>query len=81
MDVLYRAARLLIIVLEDVQLAEDEQAAAMKYFDMCQRVAACYKGDKFFDMLQEQFDPSEAEYNVIINFLQKILSARWFTRA
>ncbi len=32
-------------------------------------------------MLQEQFDSSEAEYNVIINLLQKILSARWFIRA
>jgi hypothetical protein len=80
MDVLYRAARLLIIVLEDVQLAEDEQAAAVRYFGMCQNVAASGPGEKLFDILQEKFDPSEAEYNVTINFLQKILSARWFTR-
>ncbi len=35
MNVLYRVARLLIIVLEDVQLVENEQIVVMKYFDMC----------------------------------------------
>lgn len=81
MDIVYRAARRLVIILEDVKLSKDEQAVALKYKAILQRLELPDTGSKLYDLFKEQFHPSETEYQIIKDFLQKILSARWFGRA
>ncbi len=80
MDVVYRAARQLLVVLEDVQLDAVEQAATMKYSQILHRLAVPGLGAGIFDLLANEFDPSEAEYTAIIALFRRILSARWFSR-
>ncbi len=80
MDVVYLAARRLLIVLEDIQLNEVEQAVMKKYDGIFQELVDPDVDDTIFKRLMQRFDPSEAEYTVVIQSLQKILSARWFGR-
>ncbi len=81
MDIVYRAARQLVIILEDVQLGEEEEAAATKYDELFQAMIASDKGALIFETFSQRFHPSDTEYTHVAKFISKILSARWYERA
>ncbi len=81
MDVVFRAARRLVLVLGDVQLSEADQIAAMRCNDLFQELAVPGAGSTLFNRMRERFNPTEDEYAAAIRFLCKILAARWFRRA
>ncbi len=81
MDVIYRAARRLIVVLEDVQLTQEEQDMALKVEVIIRHVLIPGPKDILFDELRALVNLSSQEYTVTLNLVQKLLSARWFRRA
>lgn len=86
MDVIYRAARWLIIVLEDVELCDVEQEVGLKYASlyksMCQifheRQPTESEKDK---LIKESFKVDAWDLVATKRFLLKLLSARWYSRA
>jgi len=86
MDVIYRAARRLIIALEDVQLDEKEAKAGLKYADMYQKMSRIFTErepsiDERFRLIEELFILRIEDLEDSHRFLVKILNARWFFRA
>ena len=81
MDIVYRAARRLIILLDDVKLSKDEQEVALKYRAILQELDRPYIIRQLWKNFARQFDPSETEYQTVTAFLEQVLSARWFRRA
>lgn len=81
MDIVYRAARSLIIILEDVKLSKEEQDVALKYKALFQELDHLDIVRELYERFIHRFNPSETEYQTIIAFVRKVLSARWFGRA
>ena len=67
MDIIYRSARLVVIVLEDILLEGYEDVLITEH--------------KVPDSRPEWSHPKDEEIVLIVNLLLKIFSARWFTRA
>lgn len=95
MDVVYRAARRVVILLEDVQLSSEEEAAGLAYsqffHDMCREVreggldglAKSEFIDEYFSRREKAFR-DEGKGHVLgaaKPFLMKVIGARWFSRA
>ena len=70
MDIIYRSARQLIIILEDVKVPDEEEEMANRYFDLKRR-----------GHLSQDWDISEKDLELMKSLLERILSARWFSRA
>jgi hypothetical protein len=86
MNVIYRAARRLIIVLEDVELCDNEQRVGLKYASlyesMCQIVRERQPSEKERSkLIQEYFKLDASDLVATKQFLLKMLSARWYSRA
>ena len=93
MDVIYRSARRLLILLEDVQLNEEEEKAGClyaKFFeDMAREVAKQELSgmaktnflNTYFSGKENEDEAKKIPENVRKEFIRKMLSARWFTRA
>ena len=69
MDVIYKSARIVVVVLEDVQINEDEEQVLRTLIDK-------YEKKALFD-LRIEIELSRAATSL----LWKIFSARWFSRA
>lgn len=95
MDVIYRAARRIIILLEDVQMDADEEAAGLAYSgfyaDMDAEVKALgFEGAEKSDFVDSYFParvaalPADERMRIktaSMPFARKLLGARWFSRA
>lgn len=93
MDVIYRSARRLVILLEDVQLNKEEGKAGClyaKFFeDMAREVAKQELSgmaktnflNTYFSGKENEDEAKKIPENVRKQFIWKVLSARWFTRA
>lgn len=93
MDIIYKSARRVIILLEDVQLTEEETTAGLAYAgfyeDMCQEVMKLeLEGPAKGAFVNGYFpDREEASDNLAQlqsnggKFAKKLLGARWFSRA
>ncbi|OCL08999.1 hypothetical protein AOQ84DRAFT_354210 [Glonium stellatum] len=86
MNVIFRSARRMVIVMEDVQLSEEEEALFLRYFHTssplltyADNATALENEDELLSYLNLQ--PSKEEIRVLLTTFQKILSARWFSRA
>lgn len=92
MDIIYRSARGVVILLEDIQLTEEEEAAGLEYagFFNDMRIEAderALEGDERLKFIRGYF-PSREPLSSIEDLQKKahrfglrILNARWFTRA
>jgi hypothetical protein len=86
MNVIYRAARRLIIVLEDVELCGDEQKVGLKYASLYESMCRIVRerqpseGEKS-KLIQEYFKLDVWDLVATKQFLLKMLSARWYSRA
>jgi len=94
MDILYRAARRLVILLEDVQLDKEDEDAGRSYLkvfeDMCQEVnEKRLTGQAKNEFIQGYLDIREQDMKVerqdrrlkATKFVVRMLSARWYSRA
>ncbi len=95
MDAIYRSARRVAILMEDVQLNKDEEEAgvayAASYEDLSRQVRECdLEGAEKSQFIDEYFPRREQELRDAGNhqvlaavepFAIKMLSARWYTRA
>jgi len=91
MDIIYRAARRMLILLEDVRLNEAEEAAGVKYMEIYmsmgkeathQNLGGLAKSEfcvEYFMRKEKELDSHVIK--ALKPFLKKVLSARWFTRA
>ena len=87
MDVIYRAARSLIIALEDVQLDETEEEVGTKYHEMY--LKPCARNSKKqqptdserLKMIAELFVHNASDPRASNQFILKMLNARWHSRA
>lgn len=92
MDIIYRSARRLIILLEDIQLTKEEEDAGLTYAgfyaDMCRIVRdQKFKGsevaafsESFFPGQEELLQDKEKTTKAIQLFIENLLGARWFSR-
>jgi hypothetical protein len=95
MDMIYRSARRVVILLEDIQLTEDEERAGLAYAtfyaegcdEIKKRNLTGREKEEFVDGL---FSRKEKEYQdrneghvlaAVETFALKLLGARWFSRA
>lgn len=93
MDIIYRSARRVIILLEDVQLTQEEEDAGLAYADfyeaMCRKVREeNLEGASKMAFVEGYFPDKEASSPNrhaltagIRLFIMRILGARWFSRA
>src|SRR5438034_3099637 len=86
MDVIYRAARRLIIILEDVEIGVDEQRVALKYASLYETLCQIIRGTKPSNdekkrLTRENFKLDPQDCKAIKGFLLRMFSARWFSRA
>ncbi|KAK0744777.1 heterokaryon incompatibility protein-domain-containing protein, partial [Apiosordaria backusii] len=93
MDAIYRAARRMVILLEDIQLTADEEAAGLAYrgfFDDMSKKVEGLDVDEKRQVVEGHFPKQEEAYissgrgSLIAAakpFAMKVLTARWFTRA
>ncbi|KAK4466233.1 heterokaryon incompatibility protein-domain-containing protein [Cladorrhinum samala] len=96
MDTIYRSARRMVILLEDVQLTKEEESSALVfaefYADMCRGVRdAGLDGAEKNQFVKDFFPQQEKKYHDLHggeslmpaaeSFAMKVLSARWFSRA
>ena len=97
MDIVYRSARQLAILLEDVQLDAAEQKAAKKYAGFCKDMERLVietglqgaaktefmQSNKYIRGFDNELDEESAQtlWEDARRFITKILSARWFSRA
>ena len=95
MDFIYRSARRVVILLEDVQLSEEEEAAGLAYADFYKSMSLEVKDrnlegeekmefvDAYFPR-QEQLLRQQGKGDIQAAgklFAMKLLGARWFSRA
>ncbi|KAK4446954.1 hypothetical protein QBC34DRAFT_355891 [Podospora aff. communis PSN243] len=95
MDLVYRSARRVIILFEDIELTKEEGDAGVTYAafyrDLCDQVSdRNLEGKERSDFINSYFPSREKEYREqgkghlvqdIRPFLLKMLSSRWYTRA
>jgi hypothetical protein len=95
MDAIYRSARRVVILLEDVQLDENEEAAGLAYAgfyeDLCREVMVRNLEGKEKNRFVDEYFPRRAEGLRVSGeghmlaaakpFVKKILGARWYGRA
>ncbi|KAK5653812.1 hypothetical protein OQA88_7970 [Cercophora sp. LCS_1] len=95
MDLIYRSARRVIILFEDVQLTKEESDAGVAYAafyeDLCGQVTdRNLEGKERSDFIYSYFPAQEKTYReqgkghlllAVRPFLMKMLSSRWYTRA
>jgi Heterokaryon incompatibility protein (HET) len=86
MNVIYRAARRLIIILEDVELCDDEQKAGLRYASLYERMCQIVRERRPPEseknkLIQEYFKLDARDLVTTKRFLLKMLSARWYSRA
>jgi hypothetical protein len=95
MDLIYRSARRVIILLEDVQLDYDDEAAGITYARMYQDMSDAVmeqklEGQEKSDFVDRYFPEREAKLEsegfpinaaAAKRFVIRILTARWFSRA
>jgi hypothetical protein len=90
MDTVYLAARRLLILLEDVQLDADEEAAGLAYAGIYAGVCQDVREGGRKDLLEWYFEQREAglaangkegDLTAAKSFVRKMLSARWYSRA
>ncbi|KAK4184207.1 heterokaryon incompatibility protein-domain-containing protein [Podospora australis] len=93
MDTIYRSARRLVILLEDVQLTNDEERAGLAYAGFYRDLSLAVKdmeGQEKAEFMRGYFPSREKSYgdnnpgrnlDAAKGFAVKMLSARWFTRA
>ncbi|KAK4176553.1 heterokaryon incompatibility protein-domain-containing protein [Triangularia setosa] len=93
MDAIYRSARRMVILLEDVQLTADEEVAGLAYggfyANMSKKVTGL--GDREKRQVMEEYFPNQEKTYISSgrgsvvaaakSFAIKVLTARWFTRA
>ena len=72
MDIIYRSARCVVILLEDVQLTGEQISIMSKYWDDLSGGSISTDGIKGI---------SESEIAILADAYRIIISARWFTRA
>jgi hypothetical protein len=70
MDIIYRSARQLIIILEDVKIPDEEEEIVNRYWDMKRRGHP-----------SQEWDVPEKDLKLMKSLFQRILSCRWFSRA
>ncbi|POS75347.1 hypothetical protein DHEL01_v206259 [Diaporthe helianthi] len=71
MDIVYKSCRRLVVVLEDVELSDDEAAAAVLH--------VCAARDDDPDLPTQV--PAEADVPVLVSLFGKVARARWWRRA
>jgi hypothetical protein len=97
MDVIYRSARQMAILLEDVQLDAAEQMAAKTYAGFCEDMRQLIvknglqgeakmeliRSNKYFKGFKDELDEGVAQklWEDSRRFVKKLLTARWFSRA
>ncbi|KAK3313017.1 heterokaryon incompatibility protein-domain-containing protein, partial [Apodospora peruviana] len=95
MDMIYRSARRVVILLEDVQLNKDEEAAGLAYAAFYADLNRIVKerdlrGKEKSEFIDKWFPSQEKEYHdsgrghelaAIKSFAMNILEARWYSRA
>jgi hypothetical protein len=70
MDIIYRSARQLIIILEDVEIPDEEGEIVNRYWDAKRRGHP-----------SQEWDVPENDLKLMKSLFQRILSCRWFSRA
>lgn len=86
MNVIFRSARRMVIVMEDIQLSEEEEALFLRYFHTSSPFLTFLDDmtaleDENGPSLHLNLQPSKEEIQALLKTFQKILSARWFSRA
>jgi hypothetical protein len=95
MDIIYRSARRLAILLEDIQLDEEDEAAGLAYAGFFEDLVLEVKntgvtGEERTRLIEGYFPSREREFRekgkghilaAASRFLTKLLGARWFSRA
>lgn len=86
MNVIFRSARRMVIVMEDIQLSEEEEALFLRYFHTSSPLLTFLDDmtaleDEDGPLLHLDLQPSKEEMQALLKTFQKILSARWFSRA
>ncbi len=81
MGFIYKAARRLVIPLEDVQLTREEEIEGIRCAHIYRDAVNNYLGGDLFAEIQERFFPTDEEYVTLLSFLEKMVSARWTQRA
>lgn len=95
MDIIYRSARRVVILLEDVQLTIEEEVAGQTYAGFYADMCTIVREQDFEDSAKADFvnsyfpsnermlqDEGKGDILVAIrSFMAKFLSARWFSRA
>ncbi|KAI9776245.1 MAG: hypothetical protein M1839_000478 [Geoglossum umbratile] len=86
MDVIYRAARQLVIALEDVQLDKKEEEVGLKYASMYETMCLAIRKTQPSEsektkMVEELFKHDHHDLDDTVEFLLKMLNARWYSRA
>src|ERR1700761_6120740 len=86
MDIIYRACRRLIIVLEDVQLTRSEDAVGIKYAALYEKMCVIVReksleGVKKINFIESYWKIDTPDMPAVVPFTMKMLGARWYTRA
>jgi len=86
MDVIYRACRQLVILLEDIQLNETEEAVGLECAARYESMCLIMRGKQFSDAEKSSFVDAYwhldvSELTVAMEFTMKMLGARWYSRA
>ena len=86
MDIVYRACRRLVIVLEDVQLTKAEDAVGLKYAALYESMCVILRQNSMEGVEKDSFTESywqidESDVPAIVEFSMKMLGARWYSRA
>ncbi|KAF2193143.1 hypothetical protein K469DRAFT_285135 [Zopfia rhizophila CBS 207.26] len=69
MDILYRSARQLVIILEDIEIPQEEEEIANRYWKVVQSAIP-----------SDQWNPPESDLKLIESLFLRIMSSRWFSR-
>ncbi|OCK75023.1 hypothetical protein K432DRAFT_386457 [Lepidopterella palustris CBS 459.81] len=84
MDVIYRACRRLLILLEDVQLNQTEESVGLKYAtlyeNMCLAVRLLSDAEKS-SFINWYWHLDASDVPAVMEFAMKMLGARWYSRA
>jgi Heterokaryon incompatibility protein (HET) len=88
MDVIYRACRRLIILLEDVQLSKAQEAVGLEYAMLYESMCLEMRGKQLSGAEKSSFVDAYWRLNVpdiptatAMEFIMKMLGARWYSRA
>lgn len=86
MDIIYRACRRLVIVLEDVQLTKSEDAVGLKYAALYEQICIMMRrksleGAEKRNFMDSYWQIDASDVLAVVEFTMKMLGARWYSRA